>query len=547
MPELKDTDRKCALYVRVSTANQADEGESLDEQVEKLKNYCAYKGWESIVIYREEGFSGKDTKRPEFQRLMADVHKGKINTVIVKKVDRLSRSIIDFENIYKIFDEKDVDLISLQENFDTSTAIGRAVIRIVLVFAQMEREQTSERTIDVMAYRAKQGMFNGGYPRLGYDIDYENKCLVVNESEALIAKEIFDQYLQKGSLSETAIALNAKGYRLKAWTARTGRTMGGEKFAKNSLNRILRDPVYVGKVRYKDEVYPGMHPGIIEEHIFDSVQVMLDSNNMTRTGYRQDDNSFLLKGLTYCAVCHSAMTPSFSLSKGKKYHYYRCTCSLDPSKNKCRVGSVAARKIEGLVVEELKFLAEDPRIIEGVVESAAVEQKNKVREFYSKRKVLQDRLVQIDKKAKNLLDVISESGKDGQPGYVLKEIAGLDEQAKQLRKEIDFLDFEIKALEGKIVNADLIRENFKVFKNIYEQLTQDEKYDLLHLLIKRITYFEDAEKAEDGSMKGKIKMDLWELPPIDPFKINSAKTVNNGFAESHAWLPGRDSNPRPGG
>lgn len=247
MTEMKDMDRKCALYPRVSTPNQAEEGESLDEQVEKLRNFCAYKGWNSIHVYREEGFSGKDTKRPAFQRLMADVHKGKINTVIVKKVDRLSRSIIDFENIYKAFDEKNVDLISLQENFDTSTAIGRAVIRIVLVFAQMEREQTSERTMDVMAFRAKQGMFNGGYPRLGYDIDYENKRLVVNEPEALIAKEIFELYLQKGSLSETAKALNEKGYRLKAWTARTGRTMGGEKFAKNSLNRILRDPVYVGK------------------------------------------------------------------------------------------------------------------------------------------------------------------------------------------------------------------------------------------------------------------------------------------------------------
>lgn len=137
MAEIADKNRRCALYVRVSTSNQAEEGESLDEQVERLKNFCKYKGWKNFIVYREEGFSGKDMKRPEFQRLMVDVHKGKLNTVIVKKIDRLSRSIIDFENIYKTFDEKGVDLISIQENFDTSTAIGRAVIRIVLVFAQM--------------------------------------------------------------------------------------------------------------------------------------------------------------------------------------------------------------------------------------------------------------------------------------------------------------------------------------------------------------------------------------------------------------------------
>jgi len=155
MPEIADKDRQCALYIRVSTTNQAEEGESLDEQEERLQNYCAYKGWKNFKIYREEGFSGKDMKRPAFQQMMSELHKDKINTIIVKKIDRLSRSIIDFENIYKVIESKGADLVSIQENFDTSTAIGRAVIRIILIFAQMEREQTSERTIDVMAYRAK--------------------------------------------------------------------------------------------------------------------------------------------------------------------------------------------------------------------------------------------------------------------------------------------------------------------------------------------------------------------------------------------------------
>ena len=204
MAEIADNDRKCALYVRVSTINQAEDGESLDEQVQTLKSYCAYRKWQDCTVYREEGFSGKDLKRPAFQQMLADIRKGKINTVIVKKIDRLSRSIIDFENVYKSFQDLGVDLISTQENFDTSTAIGRSVIRIVLIFAQLEREQTSERTIDVMAHRAKQGMFNGGYPRLGYDIDYENKCLVPNEDEIPIAKEVFTTYLKLGSLSETA-------------------------------------------------------------------------------------------------------------------------------------------------------------------------------------------------------------------------------------------------------------------------------------------------------------------------------------------------------
>ncbi|MGC9977028.1 MAG: recombinase family protein [Syntrophales bacterium] len=347
--------------------------------------YCSFKSWKNYAVYREEGFSGKDLKRPSFQRMIADIQRGKINTVIVKKIDRLSRSIVDFENVYKMFDDSGVDLISIQENFDTSTAIGRSVIRIVLIFAQLEREQTSERTIDVMAYRAKQGLFNGGYPRLGYDIDYENKCLIPNESEIWSAKEIFTTYIRLGSLSKTARELNDKGYRLKSWTTRAGQKRGGERFQKNSVSRILNDPIYIGKVKYKNNIYDGQHQAIISEELFNATQTILQTNNVTKKGYRQNDNSFYLKGLVRCGSCRSYMAPSFAYSKGKKYFYYRCTADNDRSKSQCRIGSVHARKLEDLVVDELKFLAEDPRIIEGVVENATKEHREKVKEHNAKK------------------------------------------------------------------------------------------------------------------------------------------------------------------
>ena len=181
---MKETylDRKCALYLRVSTDQQALNGESLEEQEERLRAFCKTRNRKVVKVYREDGKSGKDTNRPQFQQMLQDIREGKIDTVVVKKIDRLSRSILDFEKTYNFFLEHNVDLISLQENFDTTSAIGRAVIRIVLVFAQLEREQTSERTIDVLEYRAKQGLWNGGYPPLGYGIN-EEKGLVVNKKE----------------------------------------------------------------------------------------------------------------------------------------------------------------------------------------------------------------------------------------------------------------------------------------------------------------------------------------------------------------------------
>lgn len=395
-----------------------------------------------------------------------------------------------------------------------------------------------------MAHRAKQGLFNGGYPRIGYDIDYENKCLVPNESEISIANEIFTTYLRLGSLSETAKELNDKGYRLKTWTTQAGRTRGGERFQKTNVSRILNDPVYIGKVRYKGGVYEGQQPAIISEELFESVQSILQTNNITKTGYRQIENTFYLKGLVRCGSCRSAMAPSFAYSKGNKYLYYRCTVNNDRSKTRCRIGSVHAGKLEELVINELKFLAEDPRIIEGVVEQATKEQREKVKKLAAKKKALSDRLAHVDKRARNLLEVLGGGGnKEKRVGYVMKELDELDLQAGQLRNEIEGIEFEANDLENKILSADLIRDNFKVFRDVYDHLTPDEKYDLLHLLIKKVVYFEEPEADKDGKRTGKIKMDLWELPPIDPSQLSPAKS----FAERNVWLPNPDSNQGQGG
>ena len=393
-----------------------------------------------------------------------------------------------------------------------------------------------------MLYRAKQGLFNGGYPRLGYNIDYENKCLVLNKSEIPIVIEIFKTYLQMGSLSETAKALNSKGYRMKSWTSKPGNTRGGLKFNKNSLGRILKDPIYIGKIKYKDQIYDGQQPAIVNETTFNAVQAMLNANYATKTGYRQDGHKFLLKGLVKCGSCRSAMIPSFSVSKGKEYYYYRCKTDEDSSKESCPTGSVNARELESLVADELKFLSKEPKIIEGVVENATKEQREKVKEILMKKKILQEQLTKVDKKAKNFLEILGTEGKKEKGlTYILKELKGLEEQEKELRKEIDYIDFEANNYESKIVNADLIRENLKVFKDIYDQLTLDEKYDLVHLLVKSIIYYEDTKADKNKQKGGKIKMDLWELPPIDTSIIKPA----DAFAERNDWRGGRGSNPRP--
>ena len=168
------------------------------------------------------------------------------------------------------------------------------------------------------------------------------------------------------------------------------------------------------------------------------------------------------------------------------------------------------------------------------MENATRDQRIRAKELVIKRKTIQDMLTQVDKKARNLIDVLSEGGTaSNRSGYLVKQVDALDVQARQLREEMEAVDFEINDLENKLLSADLIKENFKVFRDVYDHLTIEENYDLLHLLIKKIVYYEEAEAGEDGIKAGKIKMDLWELPPIDPSISSSA----DNFAERNSWLP----------
>jgi len=237
-----------------------------------------------------------------------------------------------------------------------------------------------------------------------------------------------------GKSSETATPFSdgffgsgSSGTRIGKRKSIAERYARGDKFQKNNVSRMLNDPVYIGKVRYKSGIYDGQQPAIISEELFEAVQTILQANNISKTGYRQNENTFYLKGLVRCGSCRSSMSPSFSYSKGKKYYYYRCMVNNDHSKDQCRIGSVHARKLEDLVVNELKFLAGDPRIIDGVVENASKEQREKLKALAAKKKVLTDRLTQVDKKAKNLLEVLGEGGtQNNRSGYITKELDGLE-------------------------------------------------------------------------------------------------------------------------
>lgn len=237
---------------------------------------------EWLKQHADGGYTGANMDRPAMRRLLADIEAGKVDCVVVYKVDRLSRSLLDFARIMETFDRYNVSFVSVTQAFNTATSVGRLILNVLLSFAQFEREMISERTRDKIAATRRKGKWSGGMPILGYTV-LQTK-LVVDDGEADRVRQIFEMYLGFQSLLAVVKELNARGWRTKRWTTRKGTTRGGRLFDKNGLYQLLTNVAYLGKVKYKDEVHEGEHEAIVDADVFGKVQTLLQRNG--RSGGR---------------------------------------------------------------------------------------------------------------------------------------------------------------------------------------------------------------------------------------------------------------------
>ena len=351
------TYKNCAIYTRVSTDNQAEkEFSSCEAQEQKMKSFIASQdNWQIFKVYTDAGYSGATLERPALQQLLSDLKKEKIDIVFVYKIDRLTRSPKDFYQLIEFFEQAKIDFISITERFDTSTPAGRLLRNIMLTFSQFERELTSERTKDKMLERAKKGMCNGGNTPYGYA--RENKKLIPRPKAAEEIKSIFENYLETGSLSKVYKMAIEKGIKNKR----------GKNFSKTTIFSILRNVVYVGKIKYNDEIYQGTHESIISEEIFALAQKI---HKNKRKNFRVYKN-FLFGGLIKCEKCGSKMTSYFTNKRtnGKltRYYYYRCTSTLGHDWQACSVKQVSAERLENFCIENLERISVDSDYIENLV------------------------------------------------------------------------------------------------------------------------------------------------------------------------------------
>ncbi|EMI43797.1 recombinase family protein [Rhodopirellula sp. SWK7] len=475
---------RCAIYTRKSTEEGLEqEYSSLDAQRDAAEAYVAsqkHEGWEvSPKSYDDGGFTGSNMERPALQRLLADIAAGEIDCVIVYKVDRLSRSLLDFTKIVETFDQHGVSFVSVTQQFNTSTSMGRLVLNVLLSFAQFEREMISERIRDKVAASRRRGKWSGGMPLLGYTV--ENTKLVVDEIEADRVRQIFSLYIEHRSLLPVVKELKARGWTTKQWVTKKGDHRGGRPFTKNAVYKLLTNVTYIGQIRYKDETHEGEHDGIVATDLFQRVQTRLKANgNSGGTGVRNKHNA-LLKGLIWCKSCGRPMTHSYSCKGNKRYRYYVCGTAMQKGWSECPAPSVPAGEIERFVVEQIQTIGTDEVLLNqtiGQIESRSEQLRDNLE---AERKTLQRQLRNDHEKLRAIAANVSGNGR----------VAGLPE----LQTRIDTAEDRLKAIASELQSLDAqaidtadVRRLLAGFEELWQTIQPREQVRLTSLLVDRVDF-----------------------------------------------------------
>ena len=429
---------RVALYVRVSSQEQADEGYSIGEQTERLKKYADAMGWVVHKIYVDPGYSGGNMDRPGLDEMIKDVEKGEIDTVVVYKLDRLSRS--QFDTLYlieKVFLANNTDFISMTENFSTNTPLGRAMIGFLAVFAQLEKDKINERTVMGKEARAKEGKWGGGSSEpIGYDYNIVTQELEVNEYEKMQVLEAVELFLAGTPLRTICRIFSDKGYKYR------GKCKVLREWDPKRLKYVFQNRLYLGYINYGENWYPASHTPILTEETFDKLQVLLEQRAEMYEQHKKKCNEYTsyLGGFIYCKKCGAkyAKATGTTRKKGVYNYYYSCYSRTkrvpkmvkDPN---CKNKTWRMDDLDNLIIEEIKKLAVDPEYFH-VIKNA----KNENADTPNKIDILTKEINKLDDQISRFMDLygIGKFTID----QVSSKIDPLNEQKKTLEKELEGLN-----------------------------------------------------------------------------------------------------------
>ena len=486
---------RCAIYTRKSTDEGLDsEFNSLDAQRESGEAYVAsqkHEGWVTLpTLYDDGGYSGATLERPALQRLLADVEAGRIDCIVCYKLDRLSRSLLDFAKLVEVFDRHNVSFVSVTQHFDTSTSMGRLMVNILLSFAQFEREIIGERIRDKVAATRRKGKYTGGPPVLGYDVDRERKRLVVNAEEAALVLRIFSDFLETGSTTTLAQALTAEGHTTKSWITKEGRHRPGKPWNKVLVYRVLNNPLYIGEVTHKGERYPGEHEPIVTRRLWDQAHSILARNCRARGVRTRTKTPALLRGIIRCVHCDCSMGPSFTKRRGKVYRYYQCVHASKHGAGSCPVGTVPAGEIERAVIEQLRAVFETPEAVAATVRAAREQREAQLEEVTHQHAEATAALAALRDEAKRLM-----SGACGDSALVAGRLAELTALVEAQERAVTQAEQEMQALSSRVGEQEVIGA-LASLDPVWEELFPAEQERIVQLLVRRVEVGPDGMDLE---------------------------------------------------
>jgi site-specific DNA recombinase len=446
------------------------------------------------LVFREEGESGKSLDRPQLQRLLAAIRAREIDMVMVTRVDRLSRSLLDFFEIHRLMEEHGVKFHSLNEHFDTSSPVGAAMLKLVLVFAELERAQTAERTKVAMRARAERGLWNGGPPPLGYD-SQRNGHLLVNEAEAELVRIIYAKYVELRSTYKLARWLNERGHRQKAFASRRRGSTGGKRFSISVLQIMLSNRLYRGDIVHKGNVFPGQHPALIDEELFERVQRIISDNTKSHGPVRAKSTyDYLLTGTLTCS-CGYALSPSASRAREPTYHYYRCVGVQKHAEHACDVKQVRADAADAAVMAVVREASQDPRLLEEAVAEANRLATTHIAPLRERVTSLRRELARVEEEAEATLDALLAAGA-GKSSTARRRLEEAEARAGQLRGALAEAEGELAIREAERLDTEVVIQALRAFDEVFDHLTLDEKREFLRLMLKRVVVSKDEVEIE---------------------------------------------------
>jgi DNA invertase Pin-like site-specific DNA recombinase len=510
--------KRCAVYTRKSTSAGLDqEFNSLDAQREACERYIenqACLGWQLIPeAYDDGGFTGANLERPGFARLMQDIEAGKIDVVVVYKVDRLSRSLLDFARVMDRFNRAGAAFVSVTQNFSTADAMGRLTLNMLMSFAEFEREMIGERTRDKIAASRRKGKWTGGPTPLGYNV--VDRKLVVNEAEAALVRRLYDLYLDLRSAVAVAGALNAEHLTTKHHVSKGGKSHGAREWDKNAVLHVLRSPIPAGFMPFHHEVHEGEHQAIIDRITYQRVQNLLNECHGQRQRWGRNPD-YLLTGIIHCSICKQPYSPASTRRGKREYRYYRCSKRDKQGSAGCPAAPLPARAIEDFVVERVRNALADGHLAADV--SQAVKERLAAQRsgLLAERKELPAKIAILSSEGKRVVESASHvtgTGRrllDGKLQEVGDQLGRLEARLLEVERRLEVLDeCEVEAAWVSRCLAD--------FDQVWGNLTSENRGRLVRAVIERV---EVDEPNSD------VRVFIADLNPC-PVEVVSAIAVNS--------------------